>query len=172
VHGIITELLQSEDWVKAPFISGSDQCSTVSLSTSQSTTCAVAKDQAHFFSMGVRMTLLGTLCVIYWLYCYWDTHTIAMELGPMKTNQMHNMQRVHVRALARLQQLHEEISADHFPSVRDLAVRVERHPRTIFRDLKALREDFNAPLTYDSQQKGYRYTEPGWNLSLSRTRQI
>ena len=75
----------------------------------------------------------------------------------MQTNQMHNMQRVHVRAFARLQQLHEEIRAGHFPSVRDLAACVERHPRTILRDLKALREDFNAPLTYDSQRKGYRY---------------
>jgi len=95
-----------------------------------------------------------------------------MELGPMKTNRGHNLQRAHVRAFVRLQQIHEEISAGHFPSVQDLAARVERHPRTILRDLQALREDFNAPLIYDSQRKGYRYTAPEWDLSFSRTSQI
>jgi predicted DNA-binding transcriptional regulator YafY len=86
----------------------------------------------------------------------------------MQTDKRHNRQRVHVRALARLQQLHEEIGAGHCPSVRDLAEHVERHPRTIWRDLKALKDDFNAPLTYDSQRKGYKYTAPGWDLPSRR----
>ena len=52
--------------------------------------------------------------------------------------------RVHVRALARLQQLHDIISAGRCPSVQQLAESVDRHPRTIKRDLKALREDFQS----------------------------
>ena len=79
----------------------------------------------------------------------------------MQDNQPYDSPRVHVRALARLQQLHEEISAGRCPSVRDLAASANRNPRTIKRDVKALREDFKAPLVYDRQRKGFRYAEPG-----------
>ena len=73
-----------------------------------------------------------------------------------------------MRALARLQQLHEEISSDRCPSVQDLAVSSGRTSRTIKRDVKALREDFKAPLVYDRQRKGFRYAEPGWQLPPTR----
>jgi predicted DNA-binding transcriptional regulator YafY len=76
--------------------------------------------------------------------------------------------RVHVRALARLQQLHHIISAGHCPSVQQLAASADRHPRTIKRDLKALREDFRAPLVYDRQHGGFRYADPGWQLPPAR----
>ena len=64
----------------------------------------------------------------------------------MHNSQMHDLSRVHVRALARLQQIHAEISAGRCPSVGDLEASTGRNPRTIKRDVKALREDFNAPL--------------------------
>ena len=74
---------------------------------------------------------------------------------------MYDPPRVHVRALARLQHIHEEISTGRCPSVQDLAARVDRNPRTIKRDVKALRDDFKAPLVYDRQRKGFRYADPG-----------
>jgi predicted DNA-binding transcriptional regulator YafY len=86
----------------------------------------------------------------------------------MKDHQIPDLSRVHVRALARLQQIHEVISTGHCPSVQDLAAHTGRHPRTIKRDLKALRWDFKAPLVYDRQHKGLRYTEPGWQLPPAR----
>ena len=43
-----------------------------------------------------------------------------------------------------------------------------RTSRTFKRDVRALREDFKAPLLYDRQRKGFRYTEPGWQLPLAR----
>lgn len=72
--------------------------------------------------------------------------------------------RVHLRAMARLQHIHQEINSGRCPSVRDLAECAERNSRTIKRDLKALREDFNAPLVYDRQRKGFKYADPGWQL--------
>ena len=49
----------------------------------------------------------------------------------MQGNQPDNVPRVHVRALARLQQLHEEISSGHCPSIQDLAVSTGRTSRTL-----------------------------------------
>lgn len=34
--------------------------------------------------------------------------------------------------------------------------------------MKALREDFKAPLVYDRPRRGYRYTAPGWQLPPAR----
>ena len=76
---------------------------------------------------------------------------LPRRVGDNEDHQMHDLPRVHVRALARLQQIHEAISTGHCPSVQDLAAHTDRNPRTIKRDVKALREDFKAPLMYDRQ---------------------
>ncbi len=86
----------------------------------------------------------------------------------MTVNQMQHIPRVHLRAFVRLQRIHEVVNANGCPSIQELAERLERHPRTIKRDLKILREDFNAPLIYDRQRKGFRYTAPGWQLPPAR----
>jgi predicted DNA-binding transcriptional regulator YafY len=86
----------------------------------------------------------------------------------MQDNQTQHLRRVHLRAFARLQHIHEAISSGRCPSVQDLAESLERNVRTIKRDLKALREDFKAPLVYDRQRKGFRYAEPGWQLPPAR----
>ena len=49
----------------------------------------------------------------------------------MQGKQPDNAPRVHVRALARLQQLHEAISSGRCPSIQDLAVSTGRTSRTI-----------------------------------------
>jgi predicted DNA-binding transcriptional regulator YafY len=74
----------------------------------------------------------------------------------MQGKQPYAAPRVHVRALARLQQLHEEISSGRCPSIQDLAVSIGRTSRTIKRDVKALRQDFKAPLVYDRQRKEWK----------------
>ena len=78
----------------------------------------------------------------------------------MQGKQLYDAPRVHMRALARLQQLHEAISSGRCPSIQDLAVSTGRTSRTVKRDVKALRGDFKAPLIYDRQHKGFRYASP------------
>src|SRR6266545_3747308 len=116
---------------------------------------------ATFFMSCLTGTLPVTVLRIYCVYVCCDYRG---GRGTMKDHQMHDLPRVHVRALARLQQIHEAISTGHCPSVQDLAAHTDRNPRTIKRDVKALREDFKAPLMYDRQHKGFRYAEPGWQL--------
>jgi predicted DNA-binding transcriptional regulator YafY len=72
--------------------------------------------------------------------------------------------RVHTRALSRLKQIHEEISAGRFPNTRTLAELLERSERTIKRDLSFMRDQLGAPLIYDHACRGWRYDEPGWAL--------
>jgi len=86
----------------------------------------------------------------------------------MQSQVTSNLPRVHIRALARLQHIHEAISAGQCPSLRDLTESIGRTARTLKRDLRSLREDFHAPLIYDYQRKGFRYTEPGWQLPPAR----
>jgi predicted DNA-binding transcriptional regulator YafY len=86
----------------------------------------------------------------------------------MKNHQTDDPSRVHMRAFARLQYLHEAISSGRYPSTQDLALYADRNPRTIKRDLKALRDDFKAPLVYDRKRKGFRYDDPGWQLPPAR----
>jgi len=72
--------------------------------------------------------------------------------------------RVHTRALARLQQIHQEISAGRCPTARTLAALLERSDRTVKRDLRVMRDQLGAPLVFDPARKGWRYREPGWVL--------
>lgn len=72
--------------------------------------------------------------------------------------------RVHARAFARLKLIDEEIRAGRRPSVRALARKLERSERTIKRDLRELRDQFNAPIKYDPVRRGFHYSEPGWML--------
>ena len=84
----------------------------------------------------------------------------------MPEKPLREQSRTHLRGLARLQRIHEEISSGRYPSVRDLteADAIQRTSRTVKRDLQTLREAFKAPLVYDRQHKGFRYTDPGWQL--------
>ena len=72
--------------------------------------------------------------------------------------------RVHLRALTRLEQIHEFISTGKFPSVQQLAALTERSPRTVKRDLAFMRHELRAPLKHDRKCGGWCYTEPGWTL--------
>ena len=70
--------------------------------------------------------------------------------------------RVHVRALSRLQRIHQEISAGRCPKIGELAGMLERSSRTVKRDLQYMRDQLGAPLQYDHGRGGWRYLEVGW----------
>lgn len=76
--------------------------------------------------------------------------------------------RVHTRAVARLKQIHDEISAGRCPNSRTLARLLERSERTIKRDLCVMRDELNAPLIYDRARRGWRYREPGWSFPAQK----
>src|SRR2546421_7633578 len=82
----------------------------------------------------------------------------------MSSSDGQNSERVYTRALSRLQQIHQEISAGHFPNARTLAHLLERSDRTIKRDLQFMRDQLGAPLVFDRVRKGWCYREPGWAL--------
>jgi predicted DNA-binding transcriptional regulator YafY len=82
----------------------------------------------------------------------------------MAPRSEHKTERVHTRALARLKLLHDEISTGRYPNVRALADKLEVSARTVKRELRALRDDFHAPLVFDRARGGFRYREPGWAL--------
>ena len=63
--------------------------------------------------------------------------------------------RVHVRAFHRLHELVEIIQRGAYPTCADLASKLERNERTIRRDIRSLRDDFNAPLEHD--RESYRH---------------
>lgn len=76
--------------------------------------------------------------------------------------------RVYLRALVRLTTIHQEIASGRFPSACQLAEILEVNERTVKRDLDVLRNEFNAPLKYERQKKGYRFTVEGWSLPLQK----
>jgi predicted DNA-binding transcriptional regulator YafY len=58
-----------------------------------------------------------------------------------------------------------EIAQGAYPNARELAERYEGvSPRTIKRDIEWLRDFHAAPIEYDTQRRGYYYTEPNWRL--------
>jgi len=82
----------------------------------------------------------------------------------MSFSNDHAPARVHTRALSRLQQIHQEIGAGRYPTIRRLAELLERSDRTIKRDLSFMRDQLGAPLIFDRAHNGFRYHKPGWAL--------
>lgn len=62
--------------------------------------------------------------------------------------------------LERLVQIHHAIASGAGPTLVDLAGLCDVHPRTIKRDLRQLREGFDAPLCCSRQDRRYRYERP------------
>jgi predicted DNA-binding transcriptional regulator YafY len=76
--------------------------------------------------------------------------------------------RVHHESFTRLNRIHKEISAGRYPTLQKLCEVIERSARTVKRDLRALRDDWNAPLEFDRARRGYYYKAPGWEFPLKR----
>lgn len=68
----------------------------------------------------------------------------------------------------RLLSLDRLIRAGKYPNARTMADALEVHPRTIYRDLDWLRDDWGAPLAFCHRHNGYYYTNPDFPLPLVR----
>ena len=66
--------------------------------------------------------------------------------------------------LIRLARIDQEIRTGKFPNASSLAQLLEVHPRTIHRDLDLMRDQFHAPLVYDSSRFGFYYQDPQFAL--------
>lgn len=71
---------------------------------------------------------------------------------------------MHLHAYERLNKLCAEIQRGRHPTKADLASVVERSPRTVQNDLRALVNDFEAPLAFDRAKNGFYFTDPAWRL--------
>jgi predicted DNA-binding transcriptional regulator YafY len=83
---------------------------------------------------------------------------------PQTKSHRPSPQRVHLHAYERLNRLCTEIQRGRYPKKADLARIVERHPRTVQRDLEALVDRFGAPLAFDHKKNGFYFTDPAWQL--------
>ena len=70
--------------------------------------------------------------------------------------------------LRRLMVLDRRIRSGTFPNARGLAVELEVHPRTIYRDLDFLRDSWGAPLEFCPRRNGFYYREADFALPLLR----
>ncbi len=73
-------------------------------------------------------------------------------------------QRVHLHAYERLSRICAEIQRGRYPKKADLARLVERHPRTVQRDLEALVSRFDAPLEFDCEKNGFYFADNTYQL--------
>ena len=74
-----------------------------------------------------------------------------------------NARRVQIHAYERLLRLCAEIQTGRCPNKAKLARVLERDPRTVQRDLEALRR-LDAPLIFDRKKKGFRFTDAEWQF--------
>ncbi len=76
------------------------------------------------------------------------------------------------RQLERITVLDRLLRQDSCPSISALACQLGVSERTVFRDLVFLRDRLGAPVSFDSERGGYRYTSPhGFFPGISLTRQ-
>jgi predicted DNA-binding transcriptional regulator YafY len=69
-----------------------------------------------------------------------------------------------VYAYTELKKLCAEIQLGRYPTKVDLARIIERTPRTVQNRLRALENDFEAPLAFDRQKNGFYFSDPAWRL--------
>src|SRR5262245_192932 len=81
-----------------------------------------------------------------------------------QTSSTRPPQRVHLHAYERLRRLCAEMQRGRYPTKKALAALVERSERTIQNDLRALVNDFDAPLAFDPVKNGWYFTDPAWRL--------
>jgi predicted DNA-binding transcriptional regulator YafY len=79
---------------------------------------------------------------------------------PRKRDSRH----VHLHAYERLNRLCAEIQRGRYPTKAVLARVVELSKRTVQHDLRALVNDFGAPLEFDRTRNGFYFTDPAWRL--------
>ncbi len=88
----------------------------------------------------------------------------------MKTDKT-SPQRVHLYAYNHLSKLCVEIQRGRYPTKADLARIVHRSTRAVQNYIRALRDDWQAPLEFDIKKNGFYFTDPAWRLPSIRLSQ-
>lgn len=92
-----------------------------------------------------------------------STHLVY--LGAMKTIKPNkSSQRVHRHAYERLSKIVNELQRHRFPTRADLAELIERDPRTVQRDICALKNEWDAPIQFDRTRNGFYLTDSSWRM--------
>jgi predicted DNA-binding transcriptional regulator YafY len=73
-------------------------------------------------------------------------------------------QRVHLHAYNHLSKLCVEIQRGRYPNKADLARVVNRSTRAVQNYIRALRDDWQAPLEFDIKKNGFYFTDQAWRL--------
>ncbi len=60
--------------------------------------------------------------------------------------------------VARVRYIHEQVRGGKYPSCQKIAGHFELAPRTIYRDLEAMRNSLDLPLAFSAERNGYYYT--------------
>lgn len=76
----------------------------------------------------------------------------------------YSRERVYLRAIERIHTVTKEINTGTYPGTKRLAEILKVSTRTVRRDIEFLRNEFDAPLKYDRERKGYFFSQPGWRL--------
>ena len=64
--------------------------------------------------------------------------------------------------LSRISRIDDELRSGRYPNAEKLAAKMEVSPRTILRDIKYLRNSYDAPIGYDHVNRGFYYTKPNF----------
>lgn len=91
-------------------------------------------------------------------------------MSDINTNKT-SPQRVHRHAYDRLSKLCAEIQRGRYPTKSDLALIVNRTPRTVQNDIRALKDEWHAPIEFDLEQNGFYFADPAWRLPPIRLSQ-
>ena len=84
------------------------------------------------------------------------------------------------KQLLRLIRLVDLLKADHYPNCSSFSRQMRRAdieenlniactPKTIYRDIQTLKNDFNAPIEFDPSRNGYFLTDLSWDFPGSKT---
>lgn len=82
----------------------------------------------------------------------------------MKKKPAQPPQHIHRYAYTRLRLIIAELQRGHYPNKTKLAHLIGRTPRTVHRDLAALRDDWGAPIKFNRERKGFYLADPKWQL--------
>lgn len=66
--------------------------------------------------------------------------------------------------LRRVDTIHREIKAGHYPSAKKLAAINETSEKTVLEDIEYMKSERGAPLEYSAKRRGWHYTSPTYEL--------
>lgn len=82
----------------------------------------------------------------------------------MKKKPVKQPRHIHRYAYTRLRLIISELQRGNYPNKARLAELIERNPRTVHRDLTALRDDWGAPIEFSRERNGFYLTDAKWQI--------